>query len=112
MRHTETDGLFEQEQMVLLAILRLGDHAYGVRIIRELAARTPFRLSRPSVYMTLARLERKKMLTSVLGEPIAERGGRARRFYRVTPYAISLLRTSRQSYLRLWSGLEAMLDLA
>jgi PadR family transcriptional regulator PadR len=112
MRHTDSDGLFEQEQMVLLAILRLGEHAYGVRIIRELAALTPFRLSRPSIYMTLARLERKGMLTSALGEPIPERGGRARRFYQVTPFALSLLRTSRQSYLRLWSGLEGVLDCA
>ena len=112
MRLHDSDGLFEQEQMVLLAILRLGDRAYGVRIIEELSTLTDFRLSRPAIYVTLARLQRKRLLTSELGEPLPERGGRARRFYRVTPRALALLRTSRQSYLRLWSGLEALLDRA
>jgi PadR family transcriptional regulator PadR len=112
MRHSESEGLFEQEQMVLLAILRLGDKAYGIRIIQELATLTPFRLSRPSIYVTLTRLERKGLLTSALGEPLPERGGRARRFYRVTASALTLLRISRHSYLRLWSGLETVLDRA
>jgi DNA-binding PadR family transcriptional regulator len=112
MRHPDSDGLFEQEQMVLLAILRLREKAYGVRIIQELATLTPFRLSRPAIYMTLTRLERKGLLKSELGDPLPERGGRARRFYRVTPHALSLLKASRQSYLRLWNGLEALLDMA
>jgi PadR family transcriptional regulator PadR len=110
MRHNDHDGLYEQEQMVLLAILRLGSGAYGVPILEELSTITGFRLSRPSIYMTLARLRRKGLLTSEVGEPLPERGGRARRFYGVTPGALALLRTSRRSYLRLWSGLEAVLD--
>jgi PadR family transcriptional regulator, regulatory protein PadR len=110
MRHAENDPLFELEQLVLLAILRLGDQAYGIRIIDELATLTHLRVSRPSVYTTLARLQRKGMLSSELGDPIPERGGRARRFYRATPAALSLLRDSRQAYLRLWSGLETILD--
>ena len=56
--------------------------------------------------------QRKGRLTSELGEPLPERGGRARRFYRVTSRAVALLRTSRRSYLRLWSGLESLLDRA
>jgi PadR family transcriptional regulator, regulatory protein PadR len=112
MRHAENDPLFELEQLVLLAILRLSDQAYGIRIIQELATLTHLQVSRPSVYTTLARLQRKGLLSSSLGEPLPERGGRARRFYRVTPVALSLLKESRQCYLRLWTGLETILDCA
>jgi PadR family transcriptional regulator PadR len=107
---SKPDVLGELEQMVLLAVLRLGDEAYGVEIIQELGAKTRRNISRPSVYLTLGRLERKRLLRSRLGDPTSERGGRAKRYYAVTAPALALLRDSRRAYLNLWSGLEPRLD--
>jgi len=110
MPHFGSESLFEQEQLVLLAVLRLGGQAYGVRIVQELNTLTTLQISRPSIYVTLGRLERKGFLRSSLGEPLPQRGGRARRFYQITPAALLLLKDTRQCYLRLWNGLEAILD--
>jgi DNA-binding PadR family transcriptional regulator len=74
----------ELEQLVLLAILQLGDAAYGVTIagvLREKAGRDP---AMATIYTTLERLEDKGFLTSRLGEPTAERGGKRKRYFRVT----------------------------
>jgi DNA-binding PadR family transcriptional regulator len=101
--------LGEFEQLVLLAVLRTSQdssEAYGISVYDELLERTGRRVARGAVYMTLDRLEKKGLLKSYLTEPTAERGGRARRCYRVTKPATAALRASRQALQRLWEGLE------
>ena len=102
--------LGELEQMILLAVLRLGEGAYGVAIRQELEARTGRTVARGAVYVTLDRLERKGYLESTLGEPTARRGGRAKRFFRLRESGREALRTSRQSLLSLWKGHESLLE--
>ena len=97
--------LGEFELLVLLAVLRLNDEAYAVPVREEIEARTGRAVARGAVYMTLDRLEKKGLLLSTLSEPVAERGGRARRCYTVTRPAMTALRASRRSLLNLWSGL-------
>ena len=73
--------LGEFEQLVLLALLRLGNGAYGATILREIRERTHRDVPIGSVYVTLARLEKKKMVVSYVGDPSRERGGRRRKHY-------------------------------
>ena len=73
--------LGEFEHLVLLALLRLGNGAYGASILREIRERTQRDVPIGSVYVTLARLERKKMVVSYVGDPSPERGGRRRKHY-------------------------------
>ena len=100
----------EFEQMVLLAILQQQDNAYGISVHEELQHHTRRPVARGAVYMTLDRLEKKGLLTSALSEPTAERGGRAKRCYRLTKPAIAALRASRRTLLSLWDGLEPVLE--
>jgi DNA-binding PadR family transcriptional regulator len=104
------DYLGEFEQMVLLSIMRLGDGAYGLAIRDELAnvaGRVP---SSGALYTTLDRLERKDLVRSSPGESTRERGGRPRRYVRVTPLGQRVLARSRSALLALWDGLEGALD--
>ena len=98
------DALGDLEHLVLLAVLRLGDRAYGVPILEEIAARTGRTPSRPAVYVALRRLESRRLLTSQLGEPSAMRGGRAKRFFTVTPVGLRQLRESRTAFLSMWAN--------
>jgi DNA-binding PadR family transcriptional regulator len=82
---SEKGLLGELEQLVLLAAIRLGDEAYAVSIRDEIHARSRVDLSRTSVYVTLDRLDRKGYVTSWFGSPTPERGGKAKRFFNVTP---------------------------
>lgn len=77
-------ALGEFEQMVLLAALRLGDEAYGVTILAEIAARTGRTASPGAMYTTLHRMEDKGLIRFRDGAPTPERGGRAKRFVEVT----------------------------
>lgn len=104
------DGLGELEQMVLIATLRLGDGAYSVPIIHELDRAAGRQMSRPSVYLALVRLRKKGLLSATIGDPTPQRGGRAKRFYQVTPAGLRVLQATRRVYLALWSGLEPLLD--
>ena len=106
---SETPVIAEFEQMVLLAVLQVGDDAYGVTVHEELERHTDRAVSRGAVYMTLDRLEKKGLLTSTLSEPTAERGGRAKRCYTVTRPALLALRASRRTLLSLWDGLEPVI---
>jgi PadR family transcriptional regulator PadR len=101
--------LGELEQIVLLAVLRLGDEAYAVPILEQIGARAGRRVARGALYTALDRLEKKGCLRSRVGEPLAERGGRARRYFTVTPAAMRALKESRLALLRLWRGLESRL---
>jgi len=95
------------EQLVLLAVMRTSQDglAYGITVFDELVAHTKRRVARAAVYMTLDRLENKGLLSSVLTAPTAERGGRAKRCYRVTKPALVALRDSREGLTNLWAGL-------
>ena len=75
----------EFEHLVLLAILRLQDKAYGVAIRREIESRAGRSVATGAIYTLLARLERKGLVASRLGEPTPERGGRSKKFYRLQP---------------------------
>ena len=103
------DSIGEFEHMVLLAVLRLGDDAYAVTVREEILTHTGRDVSRGSIYITLDRLETKGYLKSRLGEPTAERGGRAKRYYTLRPVAIEALKESRRALVSLWRGFEAKL---
>jgi DNA-binding PadR family transcriptional regulator len=97
------------EQLVLLAVLRAGEGAYGTRILQELRWSGGRRVSRGALYVTLARLEEKGLLHSRAGEASPARGGWPRRYVRVSAAGLRALRASRATLLRLWAGLEAAL---
>jgi PadR family transcriptional regulator PadR len=101
--------LGELEQIVMLAVLRLGDEAYAVPILEQIEDQTGRRVARGALYTALDRLEKKACLRSRVGQPLAERGGRARRYFTVTPAALRALKESRLALLRLWHGLESRL---
>ena len=106
----ETAYLGEFEQLVLLAVLQADQteaRAYGTSVFDELASRTARRIARGAVYMTLDRLEKKGLLSSFQTPPTHERGGRARRCYRLTKPGMTALQASRRALLELWKGLEA-----
>jgi DNA-binding PadR family transcriptional regulator len=86
-----TPTLGEFEQIVLLALVRLGDAAYGVTILREIELRTGRRASLGAIYTTLARLAAKGYVAHRLGEPTPERGGRRKKFYRLEPRGARVL---------------------
>ena len=100
--------LGELEQIVLLAVLRLSDNAYAVPILEQIEEQTGRKVARGALYTALDRLEMKGCLKSRLGEPLPERGGRARRYFSVTPAAVRSLKASRQALMRLWRGLESL----
>jgi DNA-binding PadR family transcriptional regulator len=102
--------LGEFEQVVLLAIMRLGDGAYGLAIKDELeavAGRTP---SSGALSTTLDRMERKGLLESAAGDTSSDRGGRPRRYVKLTAEGRALLARSRSTLMALWDGLEGALD--
>jgi len=100
------------EHLVLLAILRLGQDAYGIPILDEVCARIGRDVSRATVYVALKRLEQKGLVTSRLGESTPERGGRAKRFFKIKPSGMKALRESRDMFLGLWRDYESILDRA
>ena len=106
---TEVSSLGEFEQVVLLAVLRLGDEAYAVPILDEIVRCTGRSISRGSVYITLDRLETKGYLRSWFADPTPERGGRAKRYYALRPRAMAALRDSRRALVALWRGLDRVL---
>jgi len=105
-----TEFLGEFEQMVLLSILRLGEGAYGLAVRDELESVAGRRPSSGALYTTLDRLEGKGLMKSTVGDPSEVRGGRARRYLRVTAEGRRALSHSRQALVALWDGLESSLD--
>jgi DNA-binding PadR family transcriptional regulator len=101
------DSLGEFEQLVLLATMRLGENAYVVPIIDDIANRTGRDVTHAAVYVALRRLEKRKLVSSRLGGPTPERGGKPKRFFEVAPEAVDQLRESRDALLSMWEGLEA-----
>lgn len=97
--------LGEFEQLVLLALVRLGDDGYGVSIHQEIVRRARREVSVAAVYKTLDRLEQKGLAVSSLGEPTAERGGRRKKYFRVQPAGRRALKESLASLRRMADGL-------
>ena len=91
--------------MVMLALLRLGDGAYGVSVRREIEARTGREVSIGAIYATLERLETKGFVRSRLGESTAERGGRSKRFFRITGKGAAAMNRTRGAVLKMMEGL-------
>ena len=116
LRETLSDkmptDLGDIEHLVLLAILRLGKEAYGIPILDEVSARSGREVSRATVYVALKRLEQKGMVTSRLGDSTPERGGRAKRYFKLKPAGLKALRESREMFLSLWRDYESVLDRA
>jgi PadR family transcriptional regulator PadR len=101
------ESLGEFEQIVLLAVLRLGDNAYGVPIRQEIEKRTGRSLTVGALYRTFDRLEDKGYVTSSFSDPTAARGGRSKRYFKVQPPGARALRESRDALTAMWEGLEA-----
>src|SRR6478736_5524215 len=95
----------EFELMVILALIRLGENAYGVPICREIEERGKREVAVGSVYAALERLEEKGFVSSKLGEPTVERGGRAKRYFQVTSRGVKAVREAQQALTNLWHGL-------
>ena len=91
--------------MVMLALMRLGDDAYGVPICREIEEQAGREVVVGSVYAILERLEGKGFVTSELGDPTAERGGRAKRYFRVSASGLREVRATQRALTNLWKGL-------
>ena len=105
------DGfLAEFEQMVLLAVVRLDEGAYGAAIRREVGHQTGRTVSHGASFVTLDRLERKGFLTSTMGSSTSGRGGRPKRFFRITPAGAAALKRTRAAFDRLWDGVDDMLE--
>jgi len=97
--------LGEFELMILLALIRLGDDAYGVPISKELLETTGRDVALGSVYAALDRLEHKEYVSSTLGDPTPARGGRAKRYFRVTPKGLREAKMTRKALISLWRGI-------
>lgn len=102
--------LGELEQVVLLGVLRVGTDAYGVPVHDEIQRCTRRDLTLGTIYKTLARLEEKGLVTSRVGDPTPERGGRRTRCYQMTRAGRQALQTSLRALERLTAGLKVGLD--
>lgn len=98
------------EQMILLALIRLGDDAYGVPIREDIEQRTGREISPGAVYTALGRHEARELVVSRLGEPTAERGGKRKKHYTIRPDGLELLRRSFHELTAMAEGLEPELE--
>ena len=100
------DYLGEFEHIVVLALLRLEDRAYGVTVRREIEFRTQREVSIGAVYATLDRLETKGYVKSHHGDPTPERGGRSKRFFRVTAKGMAAVNRTQRALQSMVKGLD------
>lgn len=108
---TTPTHLGEFEFLVLLAALQLGpEEAYAVSIGDEIGERTGRRVRRSNVYTTLQRLEQKGLVSTFLGDPRPERGGKARRLVDVRPEGVEAVQGTRAAMRSMWGGLEELLE--
>ncbi|MBW3552421.1 MAG: PadR family transcriptional regulator [Gemmatimonadetes bacterium] len=103
------DHLGDLEELALLAVLRLGEDAYGASVRRELRKRAGRSVTVSTVYVTLMRLEEKGLVSSGLSAPTAVRGGKAKRYFRVTDAGLASLQEERAVMERMWDGLDEAL---
>jgi PadR family transcriptional regulator len=101
-------NLGEFEQLILLAILRLGDKAYGVTIRSEISERVGRTVAPGALYTALERLEDKGLVKSRFGEPTPQRGGRSKRFFTVTASGAKALARAQHAFQRLLEGLDVL----
>jgi len=102
------DALGSLEHIVLLAVMRLGSHAYGMTVRSEIENATGRDISIGAVYATLGRLESKGFIRSYAGEPTAERGGRAKRYFEMTAEGEAVLRNTHEVILKMSAGLKGL----
>jgi PadR family transcriptional regulator PadR len=102
---TNRSYLGEFEIMLLLAVIHLGDEAYGVPISRELEKYRGRDVAVGSVYAALERLEAKQLVSSSLGEPTPERGGKAKRYFRITKEGLRQVHETRRVLTKLWQAI-------
>ncbi len=102
-------ALGEFELMILLALVRLGDDAYGVTIKEEIETQTGRELFVGAVYTALSRLEKQGYVASRIGAPTARRGGRRKKFYRLEPAGEAALARSLDAYRGMTAGIEGRL---
>jgi DNA-binding PadR family transcriptional regulator len=102
----KVERLGEFEQLVLWSLVRLGKDAYGMAIRRSLTERTGRQVSIGAVYATLQRLEDKGLVSSRRGDPLPERGGRARRNFQIEGEGIKALNEAREMMTKAWRGLD------
>src|SRR5471030_2977196 len=100
------EHLGEFEQIALLAVLRLGQNAYGVPVRREIENRTGRSVTVGALYRTLDRLEEKGYVASWFSDPVPERGGRSKRYFHVEPLGSRALRQSRDALAAMLAGIE------
>jgi DNA-binding PadR family transcriptional regulator len=93
------------ELMVMLALIRLGDDAYGVPISQEIEVHSGHDVALGSVYAALERLQDRGFVSSSVGEPTPERGGRAKKYFKVTGKGMKVVQETQQTLMRLWKGL-------
>jgi PadR family transcriptional regulator, regulatory protein PadR len=93
------------ELMAMLAVMRLGEEAYGVPVFREIERQYGREVALGSVYATLERLETKGFIVSELGEATPERGGRAKKYFHITPKGLREVRKTQRTLKSLWHGL-------
>jgi PadR family transcriptional regulator, regulatory protein PadR len=103
------ESLGEFEQLVLLAVARLGEAAYGVSICHEIKAQAGRNVSRGAVYITLDRLEHRGYIRTWLADPTPERGGKSKRLCAMEPTGAQVLIESRETLERMWRGLDPAL---
>ena len=104
------NNLGEFEKLVLLTLLRLGSEAYGAQVLDELERRTGMSTSSGALYVALRRMERRGLVSSRFGDPTPERGGRAKRYFRIEAPAVRALRTSHERWQNLVEGVEHLLE--
>ena len=100
------ESLGEFEQALLLAVAHLRETAYGVTIRQEIESRTGRDVAIGALYTSLGRLERKGLLRASMSDPTPQRGGRAKRHYRLTAAGATALRLSHERFVRMWKGLQ------
>ena len=105
-----SDNLGDFEQLVMLAVLRLDDQAYGTSIREELKVRAERDVSPGAIFTTLERLESRGLVSSRYDEPTAERGGRSKRFYKLTADGRRALARALRTVWRMVQGLEPKLE--
>jgi PadR family transcriptional regulator, regulatory protein PadR len=101
----DRDYLGEFEHIVILAVLRLGDRAYGVTVRQEIEFRTKREVSIGAIYATLDRLEAKGHVKSCLGDPTPERGGRSKRFFHVAAKGVAAVNRTHRALQSMTDGL-------
>jgi len=99
------ESLGEFEHLIVLAILRLRDDAYGMRVRREISERTGRDVTIGAVYATLERLETKGLVSASVSDPTPERGGRSKRSFRITAAGIEAINRTRQEMASMTEGL-------